>query len=226
MESKRLPGKPLLDVGGKPLIQHTYENCAATGIKTFVVTDSFEIASIAANISANHVVTDPANTGTERCMLAANQLGLKDDDIIINCQVDYPNIPVERILHLVDCIEDVSIYCYSLYYQRSSCIRDRNDVKVALNSNNEALYFSRENIPYKAPFLNIHIGIYCYTYRYLKIAHLFPSNPQFTGENLEQLQWLDNGRIIKLLPIIDTYKIFAINTQRDLYALKLYHSNL
>ena len=227
--STRFPGKPLAQIGGKPMIQRTYEaatNALGEG-NVAVATDDTRIFDAVEAFGGKVVMTSAQHrSGTDRCMEAYDNLE-SDADIIINVQGDEPFLRKEQIDLLKDCFQDPSTEIATLARRFSgnyNDLRDPNTPKVVTDLNGFALYFSRSIIPFlrgedpeswpeKFPFCT-HIGIYGFRKDILRsVCHLPQSNLE-KAESLEQLRWLSNGFRIKVA-LTDLPNI-GIDTPEDL----------
>lgn len=225
--STRFPGKPLVDIYGKTMIQRVYEQSIKTkGLAEVVVaTDDERIAEEVTNFGGKYVMTSLAHqSGTDRCAEVAAQL--PDYDIIINIQGDEPYISPEQIELLSTCFADKETQLATLIKEISTEeeLFNVNIPKVTINSRQEALYFSRQTIPFirsaeKQEWINKHqfykhIGIYGYRRDVLlAITKLQPSSLEM-AESLEQLRWLENGFTIKTK--VTQLETIAIDTPEDL----------
>jgi len=225
--STRFPGKPLVDIYGKTMIQRVYEQSIKTkGLAEVVVaTDDERIAEEVTNFGGKYVMTSPAHqSGTDRCAEVAAQL--PEYDIIINIQGDEPYISPEQIELLSTCFNDKETQLATLIKEISTEeeLFNVNIPKVTINSRQEALYFSRQTIPFirsaeKQEWINKHqfykhIGIYGYRRDVLlAITKLQPSSLEM-AESLEQLRWLENGFTIKTK--VTQLETIAIDTPEDL----------
>lgn len=225
--STRFPGKPLVDIYGKTMIQRVYEQSIKTkGLAHVVVaTDDERIAEEVTNFGGQYVMT--ANThqsGTDRCAEVAEKM--PEYDIIINIQGDEPYISPEQIELLSTCFSDDKTQLATLIKEITTDeeLFNVNIPKVVINAQKEALYFSRQTIPYlrntekenwlKAHQFYKHIGIYGYRRDVLlALTKLKPSTLEIT-ESLEQLRWLENGFTIKTK--VTHLETIAIDTPEDL----------
>jgi 3-deoxy-manno-octulosonate cytidylyltransferase (CMP-KDO synthetase) len=223
--STRLPGKPLIDIGGKPLLQWVYEGACrsklADGI--LIATDDERIKNIANNFGAEAIMTDAnLQSGTDR-VFAAIQGG--EADLIINLQGDEPFIEPSIIDQLFSTMEkggvETATLCCPITDENE--YRDPNTVKVVLDSSGFALYFSRSPIPFlRSPNSELrtpnclykHIGIYAFTRSFLQQFVSMPKSRLEEAESLEQLRILENSYKIKV--IITEYDGFGIDTPDDL----------
>jgi 3-deoxy-manno-octulosonate cytidylyltransferase (CMP-KDO synthetase) len=223
--STRLPGKPLIDIGGKPLLQWVYEGACrsklADGI--LIATDDERIKNIANNFGAEAIMTDAnLQSGTDRVFAAIQG---READLIINLQGDEPFIEPSIIDQLFSTMEkggvETATLCCPITDENE--YRDPNIVKVVLDSSGFALYFSRSPIPYlrtsnyelRTPnCLYRHIGIYAFTRSFLQQFVSMPKSRLEEAESLEQLRILENSYKIKV--IITEYDGFGIDTPDDL----------
>lgn len=215
--STRFPGKPLIDIGGKSMIQRVYEQCVKTSILSDVVvaTDDQRIAEHVVAFGGKVMMTaDTHQSGTDRCA----EVVLKYDgkcDAVINIQGDEPFIDPKQIELLASAFDDESTQIATLIKKISSEeeVRNPNVVKVIANKLNQAIYFSRSPIPYRRnPGVEItyfkHVGIYGYRKQILdEITQLSVSNLE-QAESLEQLRWVENG-----------YKIILKETDMETIAI-------
>jgi len=225
--STRFPGKPLVDIYGKTMIQRVYEQSIKTkGLaKVVVATDDERIVEEVTNFGGEYVMT--ANThqsGTDRCAEVAEKM--PEYDIIINIQGDEPYISPAQIELLNTCFTDKNTQLATLIKEiyTDDELFNVNIPKVVINTRQEALYFSRQTIPFirntekenwlKAHQFYKHIGIYGYRRDVLlALTKLKPSRLELS-ESLEQLRWLENGFTIKTK--VTHLETIAIDTPEDL----------
>lgn len=219
--STRLPGKPLADIAGKPMIQRVYERVTnAKKPEVFIVaTDDQRVYDAVQSFGGTVVMTDANHpTGTDRLAEVAQQY--TDLDVIINVQGDEPMIDANLIDQLAELFEaDDALQMATV---ATPLLEEEYDepsaVKVILNKRNDAMYFSRSLIPYpRHDFVNTplkHIGIYAYRRQFLlDYAKMEPTAAEQT-ESLEQLRALENGFAIR---VITTDKRFVgVDTPEDL----------
>ncbi|MEJ2182783.1 MAG: 3-deoxy-manno-octulosonate cytidylyltransferase [Nitrospirota bacterium] len=227
--STRFPGKALAPLCGKPLIRHVYENCRGARLADAVVvaTDSEEIAAAVAAFGGKAVLTSALHaTGTDRVAEAAREL---DYDIIVNVQGDEPLMKPEIIDTAIELLEDrrASIGTTAKRITSTEEILDPNVVKVALDGEGFALYFSRAPIPWHrdrwkdlsgvqaaGAALYKHIGIYAYRREaLLRLSALRPTALEET-ERLEQLRALECGMKIKVGQTV--HDTWGVDTPEDL----------
>lgn len=219
--STRLPGKPVADIAGKPMIQRVYER--VTNAKKpevlIVATDDQRVYDAVQSFGGTVVMTDANHpTGTDRLAEVAQQY--TDLDVIINVQGDEPMIDANLIDQLAELFE--SDDALQMATVATPLLEEEYDepsaVKVILNKRNDAMYFSRSLIPYpRHDFVNTplkHIGIYAYRRQFLlDYAKMEPTAAEQT-ESLEQLRALENGFAIR---VITTDKRFVgVDTPEDL----------
>ncbi len=230
--STRFPGKPLVDIFGKPMIQHVYERAKQALDNVFVATDDKRIFKIVEGFGGKVVMTTKKHkSGTDRCAEAADIIA-KDynlnADVIINIQGDEPFIYPEQIQTLAKLFDKKRTQIGTLIKPiiNTEDIFDENKPKVIFNNKYEAIYFSRSPIPFvrgekKDNWVNNrfykHIGIYGYRYDILKKITQLKSSYLENLESLEQLRWIENGYKIKVG--ITEYESISIDTKRDLKKL-------
>ena len=238
--STRLPGKILADIGGKPLIQHTYENSKKSKVldDVIIAVDDEKVAKTARDFGAKVVVTPKdLQSGSDRVAYAAKDLS--DAKIIVNIQADEPFIKGTMIDHAVEPLlfdKTVNISTLAKRIETVDELRSPSVVKVVFDYNNFALYFSRSPIPFvrdaktnsekiKLAEIYKHIGLYVYRKDYLfKFTKLQQTDLEKT-EKLEQLRMLENGLKIKI--VLTEFDSLSVDTQDDLInARKYYLRNL
>jgi len=214
MKSTRLPGKMLADVAGKPLVAWVAERAKASGASDVVIaTDHEDIAAALSPMGWRVCMTSPLHeTGTDRLAEAVEQLGLADDEIVVNVQGDEPLIDPELVRAVAVQLaarEQASIATAVHPIHDAKTFFDPNVVKVVLDAEGFAQYFSRAPIPYARDAFAAtrdalpegfpayrHIGIYGYRVRFLReYASLTPTLPE-RFEALEQLRALGHGHRI------------------------------
>lgn len=219
--STRFPGKMLASIAGKPLIIRTYENILATGLfsEVFVVTDDNRIEEAVVSLGGKVLRSKKEHEcGTDRIAEVANDI---DADIIINVQGDEPFLskePLERLIHLFD---EGNVQAASLVEVLidADAINDPNKVKVALNPDNYAIYFSRSPIPYHrdkniTPQYYKHIGIYAFRKDALLKFASWEQTPLEKAEQLECNRFIENGMPIKMA--VTDHNTIAVDTPDDL----------
>jgi len=211
MASQRLPGKPLLPIAGKPLIEHVYRRaCEATAQSVVIATDSPELQEAAVRFGAEVVMTSAAHeSGSDRIAECVDIQGWPDDALVVNLQGDEPLMPAACLEQAAELLErtpgsDVA----SLYWpiDLPAQVEDPNVVKVVVDEAGNALYFSRSVVPHPRNFSTVssamnsgatwkrHIGLYAYRVRALQAFTSMAPSPLESVEKLEQLRFLEAGR--------------------------------
>jgi len=206
LKSTRLPNKLLLKKNGHPLIWHTILQAEKTGFPVAVVTDSQKIVSLVSPFCVP-IMTGHHNSGTERIVEAIQQSYFRRFDFIVNWQGDEPEFPPHRVTELLAELEDAPIGTFAAFATPEET-DDPNTVKVSVDSNGNAVDFTRQPIPaYK------HMGIYAYSTEFLKNFSSLKESPREEEENLEQLRWMDNGYKIRVKIIPES--TIGIDTEED-----------
>lgn len=212
--STRLPGKPLLDIAGKPMIQHVYELAQKSGAdKVVIATDDKRILETCNTFNAHVCMTAPHHpSGTDRIAEVIEQLQWTDDMIVVNLQGDEPLMRpdlIEQVANDLATFPDASLSTLSTTIQNATELFDPNVVKMVQDRQGYALYFSRAPIPWDrdhfaqdrnklpdtAKYLR-HIGLYAYKAAYVKQYSQMPACYCEQAESLEQLRALWNGHRI------------------------------
>jgi 3-deoxy-manno-octulosonate cytidylyltransferase (CMP-KDO synthetase) len=218
--AQRFPGKPLADLGGRPVIAHVVERARrARGVDVVAVaTDDERIARAAERAGAEAIVTGEAATGTDRVAQAARRLA-PAPDVVVNLQGDEPLIEPEAIETLVQAMAPgVEMATLARPLAEGELARPQV-VKVVVDGRGDALYFSRAPIPHRraggeSPLARAHVGIYAFTAAFLQEFASLPPGRLEAEESLEQLRALEHGRRIR---VADTrYAGFGIDTPEDL----------
>ena len=235
-DSTRFPGKPLVDINGMTMIQRVYNQVkhAASLSEVVVATDDQRIFDHVQSFAGNVLLTSKEHqSGTDRCAEIINKVS--GFEVAINIQGDEPFIDPQQIDLLVSCFqqEDTQIATLIRKIEQMQDLENTNKPKVVINNKQEAVYFSRQAIPYfrgkdmrdwlkEMDYYN-HIGIYGYRTEILKEISKLPVSKLELAESLEQLRWIDNGYQIKTA--ISNHLNQAIDTPEDLkYILKKYFS--
>jgi len=229
--STRFPGKPLADIGGKSMIQRVYEQAqkAKSIAAVYVATDDVRIAEHVQIFGGNVVMTALTHqSGTDRCEEATQKVEAEEikPDIVVNIQGDEPFIQPQQIDVLVALFERKETQIATLVkpIEKEAVLWDVNKPKVVRGENGNALYFSRQCIPYlrntpKSDWLQSHtffkhIGVYAYRRPTLQqITQLSPSLLE-QAESLEQLRWLENGFSIQTA--VTHFESPSVDTPEDL----------
>ncbi len=232
LNSSRFANKILVDILGLPMVIKTAKQVSSLDDVT-IATDSQEVIDLAKSYNINAVLTSSSHqSGTDRINEAANILGLSDNDIVINVQGDEPFIEKEVVQKVIHRVKEISnnkeeIIMVSCYKKISSELADDpNHVKVLLNSQNNAVYFSRSKIPYhrdhyEQSSYNGHLGIYGFTKKSLNEFCKLKSSTIENIEKLEQLRAIDYEKKIAMVEVES--KSFGIDTEEDLKnALKIF----
>ena len=209
--STRFPGKPLALIQGKTMILRVCEQTWKSKLDAVVVaTDDVRIADEVMGFGGQYVLTDPNHrSGTDRCREALDLLG-NQYDAVVNIQGDEPFIDPKQINQIIDLISQKNTLLASLAkrIEDEDELFSPNTVKVVMDKLGNALYFSRNPIPFmrnldrkewleKGVFYK-HIGIYAYKAETLRqIAEMQPTSLELS-ESLEQLRWLENGLNIRI----------------------------
>ena len=225
--STRFPGKPLIEISGKSMIQRVYEQALQSKFLSEVVvaTDDEQILLHVNSFGGRAILTSPDHqSGTDRCAEVINKL--PGFDYAVNIQGDEPFIHPGQIDLLCSCFDNKDTGLATLVKQIDSDddLINPNIPKVVLNTNSEAIYFSRTVIPHLRGkpitewLLNQiyykHIGIYGYRIDILNLITKLPVSNLEKAEALEQLRWIENGYHIKVA--ITDKETFAVDTPDDL----------
>lgn len=238
--SVRLPGKPLIDLCGKPLIQRVYERAArASRIgRVLIATDDARIEEAVRGFGGNVFVTGAgAPTGTDRVARAMEDLNL-DHDIILNLQGDEPLIDPADLDRLVECFEETpGLQMASLMapLHDEDDVNNPNMVKVTVDNNHYALYFSRSPIPHWRRKENedwmqrpanhwLHLGVYAFSRTALQRFACWPRGMLEKAESLEQLRALENGVRIKMVTTSHPWP--GVNTEADVERVRAVFARL
>jgi 3-deoxy-manno-octulosonate cytidylyltransferase (CMP-KDO synthetase) len=209
-----LPGKPLLDIGGRPMIWWVWRQACAAGAESVVIaTDDTRIAEVMTAQGADVAMTSTDHaSGTDRLAEVVRQRGWTEDSIVVNVQGDEPLMPIANIKQVArELIEhpEASIATLSELLASAEQLDDPSVVKVVASMSGNALYFSRAAIPFqrdqteKSSSLLLaaarrHIGLYAYRAAFLQAFAAWPPSVMETLESLEQLRALDQGHIIRI----------------------------
>ncbi|MDY0071306.1 MAG: 3-deoxy-manno-octulosonate cytidylyltransferase [Thauera sp.] len=209
--STRLPGKPLLDIGGQPMIQRVWARASlSAAARVIVATDDARIAEVVAGFGGEVCLTRASHeSGTDRLQEVAAALGFADDQIIVNVQGDEPMIPpavIDQVAQNLAGSDRAGIATLVKRIHDRAEVFNPNAVKVVVDNTSHALYFSRASIPYdRDGFASSdasesidegwlrHIGIYAYRANFLHRFITWPLGRLERLEKLEQLRALENG---------------------------------
>ena len=207
--SNRFPGKPLVNIANKPMIQRVYEQslrCQEFD-KVIVATDDERIAACVQSFGGKVMMTSPHHqNGTERCEEVSKQI---EADYYVNIQGDEPFIKPEQLSTLCRLLDGkTSLATLVKKISDPALLDNPNIIKVVIDQHHEAIYFSRNCIPYsrnKNPENRLkthdyykHIGVYAYQKQTLPRISRMPMSRLEQAESLEQLRWIENGLRIKV----------------------------
>jgi len=219
--STRFPAKLMQVLGDKTVIRHTYDNTVATGLfnEVYVVTDSEIIFNEITSHGGKALMSKKEHeSGSDRIAEAIEHLNI---DIVVNVQGDEPFVKKEPLEKLIAVFKDDKVEVASLMQvlTNSDLIADPNYVKVAVDKNMNALFFSRSVIPYPrnreiAITYYEHIGVYAFKKQALLNFTNWPISPLEAAEKIECLRYLENGVSIKM--VVTSYMGVEIDTPEDL----------
>ncbi len=213
--SNRLPGKPLRELAGKPMLQHVWERAmAADPLEVVVATDDERIARAADAFGARVCMTDPGHaSGTERIAEVIEVMGWPEEEIVVNLQGDEPLVPPSLLVQVAEDLEThrlAEVATLVAHLESPEQLFDPAVVKVVLDGKGYALYFSRAPIPWereemawgRTPPPEVvrshlrHVGLYAYRAGFVREYVAWPPAPMERQESLEQLRVLWHGRRI------------------------------
>lgn len=229
--STRLPGKPLADICGKPMIQHVYEKACLSGAsKVVIATDHQKVFDAAKHFTNDVLMTrEDHQSGTERLAEVVDLLDLSDDTIVVNVQGDEPLLSPDNVSQVATLLAQSTapMATLSVAIEERDEVFNPNAVKVVSDINKNALYFSRASIPFDrsammaeqqplnlAPFQR-HVGIYAYRAGFIKQYIQLSVSPLEVLESLEQLRVLYHGYAIKIEQALVTPHA-GVDTPEDL----------
>jgi 3-deoxy-manno-octulosonate cytidylyltransferase (CMP-KDO synthetase) len=231
--ASRLPGKPLSDIVGKPMIQHVYERAMESGAEQVIIaTDSPLIEEAVNRFGGDVCLTSEAHqSGTDRIAEVAEKMGFADEDITVNLQGDEPLMPPAVIRQVAENLAqttEASMSTVCAKINTAAELFDPHLVKVVKDKDDFALYFSRASIPWdRDAFASTtevlpegsehfrHIGIYAYRTGFLKAFTQWPACPLEMMESLEQLRALWNGHRIHVAEAVEV-PLAGVDTEKDL----------
>ncbi|MBV7260982.1 3-deoxy-manno-octulosonate cytidylyltransferase [Photobacterium sp. WH24] len=234
-QSSRLPGKPLADIAGKPMIQWVYEQASKAGARQVIVaTDDQRIADAVTSFGGEVCLTRADHeSGTERLAEVVEKYQLAADEIVVNVQGDEPMIPPSIIRQVADNLarSDAPMATLAVEIDHADEVFNPNAVKVVMDKNGYALYFSRASIPWdrdnfaKRPQeihqnLLRHIGIYAYRAGFINTYINWEPSALEKIESLEQLRVLWHGEKIHVDVAIDPPPA-GVDTPEDLEKVRL-----
>lgn len=241
--SSRLPGKPLADIAGKPMIEHVWQQAQRAGAERVIVaTDHDEVANVVQSFGGEVCLTSAKhNSGTERLAEVVEKLGIADDEIIVNIQGDEPLIPPRIVRQVADNLAKYSVNMASLAVkiEEAEELFNPNVVKVVTDHAGYVLYFSRAVIPWNrdqfaalhnasvdVSQLNLtehywrHIGIYAYRAGFIQQYIRRKPTALEQIESLEQLRVLWYGEKIHVEPALEVPAV-GVDTPEDLEKVRL-----
>jgi len=245
-ESSRFPGKPLADLHGstgvaQPLIRRSWDAAVAASAESnvWVATDDVRIADVVCDFGGQVVMTSgQCRNGTERCAEAAMQIP-NCPDIVVNFQGDAPLTPTPLIAHLAATLADdpsvamatPALRCSPSTYDHLVADNDAGRVggtTVVFDRDNRALYFSKRMLPYiplqtpsPAEHVHLHLGIYAYRRDELSRYAAAPPSPLEVLEGLEQLRFLAEGQVVKVVPLDPVgWDCIELNNPSDVAAIE------
>lgn len=234
--STRFPGKPLVDIAGKTMIQRVYEQVKSCKSLTEVVvaTDDTRIQQHVEAFGGQVMMTSSEHpSGTDRCAEVVQ--AYNDYDVVINIQGDEPFINPEQIDMLAALFHESDTEIGTLVKRIETTVElfNENSPKVVFNSKRQALYFSRQTIPFQRgverehwldnQVYYKHIGIYGYRTAVLQEITNLKASAFEKSESLEQLRWLENGYVIKVAE--STFETVAVDTPEDLEHIRQVYFN-
>ncbi|GHG03005.1 3-deoxy-manno-octulosonate cytidylyltransferase [Thalassotalea marina] len=233
-ESTRLPGKPLADIHGKPMIQWVVEKAKASGAKQVIVaTDNDKVAEAVRGFGGEVCMTSANHqSGTERLAEVVEKYGFKPEQVIVNVQGDEPFIPPENIAQVAQNLAQqnkAQMATLAVNIEEVEEALNPNAVKVLMDKDGYALYFSRATIPYdRERFLGAkeinaigdfylrHIGIYAYRASFIQDYVQWPTSALEQIESLEQLRVLWQGEKIHVAVAKERSAVEGVDTPEDL----------
>ncbi len=240
LASTRLPNKPLADLGGKPMVVRVAERAALSGAETIIVaTDHADIvAACQLHGVAVHMTRADHPSGTDRIAEVAAFLGLPDDAVVVNVQGDEPLIDPDLIAATAAQIKrDVTMATAAHPIENMADVFNPNVVKVVLDKNGRALYFSRAAIPWDRDNFALsqtslpagyrplrHIGLYAYANSFLQRYPTLTPAPLEQAEALEQLRVLWHGYPIAV-HVTDAAPAAGVDTMDDLLRVRQYFTS-
>lgn len=232
--SSRFPGKPLVMIGNKPMIQRVYEQASKALETVCVATDDKRIFDAVIAFRGKAIMTSASHmSGTDRCSEAVSiimdETG-RSIDVVINIQGDEPFIKPEQIRLLKECFDDEKVELATLVRKTvpGEDLFNPNQPKVVLDSMRNAIYFSRAAIPFirdtqmsdwsKNHAFYKHLGLYAYKTETLKKITRLGRSPLEIAESLEQNRWIENG--FRIRTAVTDWESIGIDTPDDLEKAK------
>ncbi len=230
--SSRLPGKPLLEIAGKPMIQRVVERCRESGASRIVVaTDDQRIVDVVEGFGGQAALTSRDHpSGSDRIAEASQKLGLAADDVIVNVQgdeIDMPAALINQVASALDAGSDAVMATASAPLAYPEEVSDPSVVKVVSDQSGYAIYFSRATIPWvrdeltsglaghAQDYIRRHLGIYAYSAGYIRTFAARGHCQLEDLEKLEQLRALWHGEKIRCVEALQSPGP-GIDTEQDL----------
>jgi len=203
-KSTRFPGKPLADILGKPMIEWVYRAAESVSelSEVAVATDDQRIVDAVHRFGGNVILTGDCTCGTDRVFQAIKTIPC---DRVVNIQGDEPLIDAKTILRALSAFDDPTVYASTLKNEIKSLddAKDPNAVKVIVDENEDALYFSRSIIPYNRERVDVTyyraVGVYCFDRLFLERYVTLPRGPLESAESIEQLRILEHGYKMRIV---------------------------
>ena len=228
--STRLPGKPLLPLAGRPVIEHVWRAAVSSGAdRVIIATDHAGISDCATAFGAEVCMTGSAHrSGTERIAEVVRAIGIGDEAIIVNLQGDEPLMPASLLVRVAETLAEAPgsvMATLSTPLMDADELHDPHTVKLVTGHDGRALYFSRAAIPrdrrghtdWQMSVARRHLGLYAYRAGFLRRYPLLPESPLENLEQLEQLRVLQAGERIQVGEVTERPG-HGIDTERDLAA--------
>jgi 3-deoxy-manno-octulosonate cytidylyltransferase (CMP-KDO synthetase) len=241
--SSRLPGKPLLEIAGKPMVQHVWERaCSSATSRVVIATDDERIATVADGFGAEVLMTSANHvSGTDRIEEVARLLQLPEQGIVVNVQGDEPLIPpavIDQVAANLQQYESAGIATLCEPIELAADMFNPNIVKLVTDAQGFALYFSRAPIPWDRDLFSDgmpaadsavtgrrHLGIYAYRVGFLHQFVTWPPAELEAFESLEQLRAMVNGTRIHVAEACANVPP-GVDTQDDLELVRRTHDSL
>jgi 3-deoxy-manno-octulosonate cytidylyltransferase (CMP-KDO synthetase) len=241
MASQRLPGKPLIAIGGRSLLEHVWRRaCKASAQSIVIATDSDEIHDAVTRFGGDAVMTSTDHqSGSDRIAECVDIMGWPDDTLVVNLQGDEPLMPpacLDQVASILQNAADADVA--SLYWpvDTPEAVHDSNVVKVVVSGEGRALYFSRSVIPHPRNVSveaalqagagwNRHIGLYAYRAGALRAFTKMQASPLESLEKLEQLRFLEAGRCIVMERACEFIPA-GVDTAEDLERVRKYQTGV
>lgn len=226
--ASRLPGKPLADILGRPMVAHVVDRAnESSADRVIVATDDSRIAEALTREPCEICMTKPDHvSGSDRLAEVVDKLELSDEQIIVNVQGDEPMISpllIDQVAEILASSESAVMATAAKKIASKDDLNNPNIVKVVFNQIFEALYFSRAAIPFEAESSSVvhwhHIGIYAYRAGFLRRYPTLKASEIEQAERLEQLRVLDNGERILVKPV-DMEHGIGVDTEEDLIRVR------